>query len=220
MGSNFLCKTVLLACALSALAYGKGKLVAEHVISSSNGFYNSAPGGWAWTPDFAADDKGNLCQFFFTRGADSNVTELAYEARDKKGKIYSQGTLPEAVGASTVYIPTGVSTGNGGFSKRLLLLGYFKSMNVEYVLYKLGKNGAQKLGEKAVGTSTMFRQAFLYKGKVGIMVQDTIVAAEANGTSQTDRVAWVVKSHVRAGPRSLARNASQLACSRTSSRRQ
>ena len=145
-----------------------GKLLAEHDLANSNGFFNSDPMGWGWLPDVALDDKGNVCQFLFTRGADSNVTELAYEARDRKGNIYSQGTLPEAVGAGPVTIPTAVTAGNGGFSKKLLLMGFQQGNSINYVLYKLGKNGAENIGSKTyeLANPGEFVAAWMYNGKI------------------------------------------------------
>jgi hypothetical protein len=158
---------VLIAATLAATTVYGGKVLAEHNLVNSNGFFNSDPMGWGWLPDVALDDKGNVCQFFFTRGADSNITELAYEARDRKDKIYSQGTLPEAVGATTVNMPTSVANGNGGFSKKLLLMGFQQGSSMEYVLYKLGKNGAEKIGSKMfqLGAGD-FAVAWMYNGKI------------------------------------------------------
>jgi hypothetical protein len=167
MRRTILVKILLAVCVVAAAVYG-GKLVAEHELSNSNGFYNSDPSGWGWLPDVAIDDGGNVCQFFFTRGADSNITEFAYEARDKKGKIYSQGTLPEAVGLQIVNIPTSVANGRGGFGKKLLLIGYRKGTDIEYALYKLGKNGAEKVGSKTFDLSNPgdFAVAWMHKGKI------------------------------------------------------
>ena len=142
-----------------------GKIVATHVLSNTNGFFPT----WAWAPNFACDEKGNIIQFFTEVDTSNVITKFTYVATTKKNKVYSTGPLPELVGNKIEWIlyPTGISLGNGAFSKTLLLIGIKGPGVQKYFLYKLGKSGATKVEEVDYGTSD-WSLAYMYKNKIVI----------------------------------------------------
>jgi len=127
-------------------------------------------------PTFRCDDKGNLVQVFDTYDTSGKVAKVEYEAKTRKGKTYSKGSLAEAVGADDFQIATAINDWPypGGFDKKWLLVRIEKGNNFEFVMYKLGKKGAEKVASLTFPDDPV-PYMFMYKKR--IVLQTTQWAA-------------------------------------------
>jgi hypothetical protein len=147
---------------VTALVYA-GKPVATHTVTNPNGFNT-------WAPNFRCDEKGNVIIYTIETGTNGLVSKITYEARAKNGKVYSQGELPGVAGVSNVTTAGGVSWANGGFDKGFLLLEVQRiPTEMEYIMYKLGKKGGEKIGSLTFPNDPMSWSGplvYMYKKKI------------------------------------------------------
>lgn len=158
--------------AVACFSASAAKIVAEHTLVDPDGLSF----GQGITT-YACDEKGNLVQVFASSDLVTGViTQALYRAVDKKGNVYSEGVLAEAVGMNSVQMPIGLSSGSGGFNKNWFLVKFGETRTNQfmfptayadhYVMYKLGKTGAQAVGSIMFIVTNGFSNVWMYKGKV------------------------------------------------------
>lgn len=177
---------LILTCCLiviAALAIYAGKEIATFKLTNTNGFN-------AWNPNFRCDEKGNIIVYAVERDTTGLVSKVSYEARAKNGKVYSQGSFPDVVGAANVGTAGSVSWANGGFDKGFLLLQVNRGPTlVEYIMYKLGKKGAEKVGSLDFLIDPMVPGnllVYMYKKKI-------VVEQYTPPTNFNDQATWEFK---------------------------
>ncbi|GEM_PF-2063626 len=163
-------RTVSLLCCMVTfivLTAFAGKLITKHVLVDPNGINGK----------IAFDENGNAIQVFptYTNIPGNALYQLDYKAYNKKGEVYSQGTLPGIAGVNNFTMPLFLSQGAGGFDGKMLLLRFGGAYTTEakasssfsrYAMYKLGKRGAAKINEIEFAISNGFSVVYMYKGKV------------------------------------------------------
>ena len=174
---------LVLGLIIIAAAVYAGKPIATYTITNPNGFNT-------WIPNFRCDEKGNLIVYNIETDPTGIVTKVTYEARAKNGKVYSQGELPGVAGALFVQTAGGVSWANGGLDKGFLLLRVQRSMSlVEYIMYKLGKKGGEKVGQLDFPINPVTPAnvlVYMYKKKI-------VVETYTPPTNFTDQATWEFK---------------------------